>query len=194
MNAIMRKEKGGKMMKKVISILLLFLVMATMSTVGNATTTDTLAEELYSIGKPYGLREEDKVRIERYLSDYEVTNEQATKVVEKAKKMVEIFKKADAKSVKELTKSERDEFISISNQIADILGLKLEFNIKTGGKGSTVKIYKDGKLIEIVTLVNSETDKLAYTGNNTNILLVVSSVAVIALLAGIAVRKKFANA
>ena len=180
-------------MKKVISILVLFLVLATMSTVVKATTESSLADELYEIGKPYGLTVADKVRIERYISDYGVTDSQATKVVAKANEMVELFKSANASNVKELNKEERDQFVSIANQMADILGLTLEFSIKTGGTGSYVKIYKDGKLIEIVSLTNAGSNKLAYTGNNTKELLVVSSFAVVALVAVIAI-KKFANA
>ena len=72
----------------------------------------------------------------------------------------------------------------IANEAASIVGLTLTF------KNGTVEIYKDGKRIEALSL---NSGKLAYTGNNVNLVLVVSSV-VVALAAGFTIRKKFANA
>ena len=74
---------------------------------------------------------------------------------------------------------------SLANETAGIIGLTLKF------KAREVEIYKNGKLIETARY---DGDKLVYTGNNVNAVLVVSSVVVIALVAGFALRKKFANA
>ena len=75
--------------------------------------------------------------------------------------------------------------LGISITIVGIIGLTLKF------KAKEVEIYKNGKLIETARYDGS---KLVYTGNNVNAVLVVSSVVVIALVAGFALRKKFANA
>ena len=64
-----------------------------------------------------------------------------------------------------------------------MIGLTLVFN------SGTVEVYKDGVLIETVTLADS--GKLAYTGNS-NVALVVTSVAVIALATTVVVRKRMA--
>ncbi len=48
-----------------------------------------------------------------------------------------------------------------------------------------IEVYKDGKLIEVAT----SADKLVYTGNNVNILVIISSVMAIGL-AVILVAKK----
>ena len=72
-------------MKKTLSIIILvaMLVMA-LAGVANAATTKTLADELYAKGQKYGMTSADKVKIERYLSENPVTDEQANALVAKA--------------------------------------------------------------------------------------------------------------
>lgn len=176
-------------MKKILSIAVLFVIIATMCvTVVNATTSSELADTLYEMGKPYGLTTADKVKIERYVSDYNVTDEEADAVVAKAEEAVKVFEDAGVTKFSELSAEEVSELKTIANEAADILGIKLTF------EGKSVKMYKDGKLIETVTNNNG---KLSYTGNSTNTVLVVSSiaaVAVVALAVAFVARKKFANA
>lgn len=172
-------------MKKVVSFLIMLLVVAMMGTVVNATSVSELADTLYEMGEPYGLTSSDKVKIERYIADNELTDAQADKIVAKAEEAVAVMKNAGVTNYDDLSDAKKDELKTIANEAADILGLTLTF------KQGKVEIYQDGKLIETVTENNG---KLAYTGNNTNMVLVVSSVAVIALVAGFATRKKFANA
>ena len=80
----------------------------------------------------------------------------------------------------------------LAKEAAKVLGFTVV--IKTDGKTGTIRILKDSKVIDEIPY-NAVTDEilLADTGNNTNVALVVSSLAVVALVAGIAV-KKFANA
>ena len=177
-------------MKKVVSILILFVLLITMTTVVNASSADDLADTLYEMGEPYGLREADKVRIERYLADNDVTDEQADEIIAIAEEAIAVFEEAGVSTYSDLTNDQKDELKSLANEAADVLGITLVFGTKQ------VKMYQDGKLIEIVTLEDG--DILAYTGNSTsNIVLVVSSVAVVAI-ALVAItfvaRKKFANA
>lgn len=173
-------------MKKIVSFLILFVIVASLATVVNATSNSELAEKLYEMGKPYGLTSADKVRIERYLSDYPVTSEEADKIIAKAEEAVQVMKDAGVSNYKDLTAEQKDQMKSIANEAADILGVTLTFS------NGQVKVYQNGKLIETVTL--SSSGKLAYTGNNINTILVVSSVAVVALTAGLVAKKKFANA
>ena len=172
-------------MKKIVSILLVLIMVLGVCSVVNATTAVGLADELYSMGKPYGMTASLKVRIERYVSDYKVTNAEADKIVAKAEEAVKLMKEADATKYSELTDEEKEEMKKIANEAADILGLTLVI------KADSVEIYKDGKLIEVAKY---DGDKLMYTGNNVNTILVVSSVVAIALVASFTARKKFANA
>lgn len=173
-------------MKRTISILIL-LVMAVMLLGGcvNATTNNTLADELYALGAKYGMTSADKVRIERYLSEYPATEEEANQIMAKAKETVAIMETAGKTNVSELSKEQRKQLKTIANEAANIIDVTLTF------KSGKVEIYKSGKLIETVKLENG---KLAYTGNNVNVVLVVSSLAIVALITGFVARKKFANA
>ena len=67
----------------------------------------------------------------------------------------------------------KDQLKSIANSAASIVDVKLVF------KKGTVEIYDNkGKLIETVGQNNG---KLAYTGNNVNVVLTTSVIAIIAL-------------
>ena len=75
---------------------------------------------------------------------------------------------------------------TIAKSAAEIANVKLVF--KTG----SVEIYdQNGKLIETITENNG---KLAYTGNNVNIVLVVSVIATIALAITVVAKKKIVDA
>lgn len=174
-------------MKKIVSIVVLVAILVVAaSTVVNATTNSELADKLYQIGSKYGLTSGDKVKIERYLSDYPVTNEQADKLVEKANQAAGIMDAAGKTNISQLSKADKDALKAIANEAADIVDVQLTFN------KSSVTIKKNGKVIETI---KSENGKLTYTGNETNVVLVVSSVVAVALVATVVVvaRKKIAN-
>ena len=172
-------------MKKLLTISILAVMLVLMTITGvNATTNDNLADTLYNIGSKYGMTKSDKVKIERYLADNPVTESDANAIVAKANEAAKIMDEAGVTDFSKLSEDKKAEIKSIANQAASIVGVTLTY------KSGSVEIYKDGKLIETVTNNNG---KLAYTGNN-NIVLVVSSIAVIALASVAVARKKLANA
>ena len=122
--------------------------------------------------------------MERYLADHPVTDAQAQEIYAKALAMAKIMDDAGAKSYKDLTKAQKDQIRALANEAASILGVTLTF------KDGVVTAYKDGKQIGAFTLDG----KLAYTGNSVNSILVVSSIAVLALATGLVAKRKFANA
>lgn len=174
-------------MKKLLTVLLLaVMLLAAFATVVNATTTDTLADELYSIGATYGMTASDRVKIERYLAENPVTETEANAIVAKAEEAVAVMTSAGTTNYDDLTTEQKSELKSIATSAAEIIDVQLVF--KTG----SVEVYdQDGKLIETVTENNG---KLAYTGNNINIVLVVSVIAIIALAITVVAKKKFVNA
>lgn len=167
-----------------ISILVAMLVMAFAGIV-NATTTSTLADELYAKGEKYGITTADKVKIERYLSENPVTEDQANQIMAKANEAVAVMEEAGITNYDKLTTAQKDKLKSIATSAADIIDVKLVFK-----KGS-VEIYDNtGKLIETIGENNG---KLAYTGNNVSVVLTTSVVAVIALAITV-ISKRYANA
>lgn len=174
-------------MKKLVTVtlLLIMLVMA-FATIVNAATTSTLANDLYAKGAKYGMTTAEKVKIERYLSENPVTDAQADAILAKADEAVAVMEKAGVTNYTELTKAQKEELKTIATQAADLIDVKLVFKTKS------VEIYgKDGKLVETVTLNGG---KLAYTGNSTNVVLVVSGIATIALASIVVAKRKFAYA
>ena len=169
-------------MKKslLISILTAVIVMAC-ATLVNAATTETLADELYAKGKKYGMTSADKVKVERYLSENTVTDEQANAIVAKADEAIAVMEAAGTTDYSKLTDAQKDQVKSIANSAADIIDVKLVF------KKNTVEIYNNaGKLIETI---GNNNGKLAYTGNNVNVVLTTSVIAIIALAITVATKR-----
>ena len=169
-------------MKKslLISILTAVIVMAC-ATLVNAATTATLADELYAKGKKYGMTSADKVKVERYLSENTVTDEQANAIVAKADEAIAVMEAAGTTDYSKLTDAQKDQIKSVANSAADIIDVKLVF------KKNTVEIYNNaGKLIETI---GNNNGKLAYTGNNVNVVLTTSVIAVIALAITVATKR-----
>lgn len=172
------------MRKLLTSVLLIVMLVMVVAPFVNAATSDTLADDLYAKLSAYGMTSADKVKVERYLADNEVTDEQASAILAKADEAIAIMDAEGTKDVRELSADAKAKIKAIAQETASTIGLTLVF---TSG---TVEVYKDGELIDTVTLSNS--GKLAYTGNNINVLLVVASVAVIALATTVVVRKRMA--
>ena len=171
-------------MKKLLtSVLLIVMLVMVVAPFVNA-SSETLADDLYAKLSAYGMTSADKVKVERYLADNEVTDEQASAILAKADEAIAIMDAEGTKDVRELSADAKAKIKAIAQEAASTIGLTLVF---TSG---TVEVYKDGELIDTVTLSNS--GKLAYTGNNMNVLLVVASVAVIALATTVVVRKRMA--
>ena len=81
-------------MKKILTIgILLIITLMAFAGIVNAATTDTLAEELYAKGQKYGMTTADKVKIERYLSENPVTEDQANALIAKADEAVAVMEK-----------------------------------------------------------------------------------------------------
>ena len=169
-------------MKKTLTIAILaVMLIMTMMTIVNAATSSALPNELYAIGSQYGMRESDRVKMERYLQEYPLSDADCNRILALAQQADQIMKDNNTNNLNDLTGDVKSRLIALANEAAAIAGVTLDF------KSDRIDVYKNGKLIETMT----SNDKLPYTGNETNIALVVSSVAVIALAAtGIAVATK----
>lgn len=169
-------------MKKTLTVAVLFVMLVSLLVTGvNAVSTSELVEKLYEMGQPYGITSADKVKLERFLSENPVSDSDANAILAKAEEAVAIMEEAGVTDVKQLTTEQKNQIKSLANDAASILGVTLVF------KAGNLEVYKDGKLVEALSYSN---DKLAYTGNTVNMVLVVSSVAVIALVATYVVARK----
>ena len=176
-------------MKKIVTIATIFLMVVMFATtIVSAATKESLVNDLYALTSKYGVTEADKIKAERFLSDNSITDEQANQIYAKAKEAIKVLEEAGVTDVKkldtQLTKQQKLKFQSLCQETADIVGVTLTY------RNGTAEVYKNGKKIEVFYFTDG---KLAYTGNNINIVLVVSSVAVIALATVYIVRKKKTN-
>ena len=173
-------------MKKTLTVVILFVMLVSLLATGvSAVSTDEMIEKVYNMAVPYGATSADKVKMERFFADNPITDEQADQIIAKAEEAVALMQSAGTTNIKDLTVEQKNQLKSIANEAASIVGVSLVF------RAGTVEIYKDGKLVETLT---SNTGTLAYTGNTMNIVLVVSSIAIIALGTAVIARKRLANA
>ena len=180
-------------MKKVLITTLLFIIVATCSTMARATTCEELPSKIYSVGAKYGVTESHKLKMERFLAKYPATDEQCDQVMEKVNAVVKIFEEAGVTRLGDLPKAKLQEVQNLATEAANILNVKLVW------KSDRVEIYYNGKAVNgsAVDVIYYNSSKLVYTGNEfnlVNVAFVVSSVASVALVAGFIQRKKFANA
>lgn len=162
-------------MKKILTVTIIFVILVMMAVTVNAATSSDLANTLYKKGSKYGVTESDKVRIERYIADSNITDAEANEIIAKVDEAVAIMEEAGVTSYNDLTDKQKSELKSIANEVASVAGLTLKFGT------NKVEIYKGNKLVETATKTNG---KLQYTGNNSTVLVVTSiSLAIIALVA-----------
>ena len=172
-------------MKKVLIATILFVMVAVFATtMVNAATGAELPNLIYEKGAKYGVTEGHKVKMERYLAKHPATDAQADAVMAKVDEVAAVYEKAGVTNMAKLSAADLKKVQDLATEAAAIL------NVKIAWDGAKVTIYYEGRVEDVIEF----SDKLPYTGNDTNIALVVSSVAVVALAAGFIARRKLANA
>ena len=173
-------------MKKVLTIAIVFvMLMMVAMTVVNAATSETLADELYAIGAKYGMTKGDKLQMERYLAEHALTEKECNDILSLAKDAQDIMKANNTTDVRSLDKEVRSRLLTLANEAASIAGVTLDV------KADSVDVIVGG---EVWTSLSTD-GKVPYTGNDMNVALVVSSIAVIALaavVATVATKKRLA--
>ena len=175
-------------MKKLITIAVLFVMVAMLATtIVNAATSNTLPDDLYAIGAKYGMKASEKVKMERYLADHPLSDSECNQILAYAQEADSIMKANGTTDIKSLPSDVKAQLKGLANEAASVAGVTLDFT------SNGVNVYdENGTLLDSISA--DSLGKLAYTGNSVNVVLVVSSVAVVALAAGMIARKKFANA
>ena len=172
-------------MKKTLIIVTLFVMLIALTLTGVKASSATLANDLYAKLAPYGATNTEKVRIERYVADNNVTDAQAATVLAKVDAAIAVMNAEGVTDYRQLSESGKSQIKALAQEAANAVGLTLTF---TDG---TVQVYSQtGKLIDAQK--TGASGKLAYTGNG-NTALVVSSIAVIALAAIVVAKKGFAK-
>lgn len=172
-------------MKKLLTVSIIAVMFIMLAITGvNASTKDALANRLYEIGAKYGMTAADRAKLESYLADNPVSDAEAESVIADAEAAAKVMEEAGVTDYKKLPAEDKATVRGLANNAASTLDVTLAFT------SNGVEVYKDGKLLDTIT---DNGGKLVYTGNNSTV-LVVSSIAVIALVAFVVAGKKLANA
>lgn len=172
-------------MKKVITSIALMIMLTVFYVMPvNAVTSQKLADQLYAMGSPYGMTTADKVKIQRYVDQYGVTDDQANAVVEEASKATQILKTTGTKNLSTETKNQLK---TIATEIGKIIDVTVVFT-----SDKTIDIYKDNVKIESISTENRSqgTAKLPYTGNNYIYTIAGCGIGIIALATVVFIRRK----
>lgn len=173
-----------------VALLLVMLIGIFAGTVNAATESELLeylSKEFTVGGETVSISESDKVKIERYLNENEVTAEQADYVIGKVDEAIAILQSAGETDLTKLSREDKDSLISIANDAASELGLSVSYDASS----KTLSVYKDGELIESTSITSGS--ELVQTGSTNYVLYAVIAVAVIAI-AAVVVKKVRANA
>ena len=171
---------------KIFMLVVLLLILAT--TIVSANAGEELLAELsktYTVGgKELTISSADKVKIERYLAEHEITEAQKNTLLEKLNGIIDIMNSENVSDPAKLSKENKEKAIKLAEEGASAINLKLVADTVS----NTIKIYdNNGKLVETAKIENG---KLAYTGNNSYIYVVAPVVALIAIATFAIVRKK----
>lgn len=158
-------------MKKLKTVMLSATAVSlfTCSIVG-ASTADVI-DEIYAIGSKYGATAAEKVKLERFVEDNDITKTQTEELLEKANEVDAIMEAAGVTDFSELSSSDIALVKSLANEAASAVGVTLSF------QDGAIEIYKDGVLIE---KIENNDGKLVYTGNTAFIALATSGVIIAA--------------
>ena len=168
-------------MKKVLKIALVFVIVLLCSvTVVKAATNEDLiacAKKNYDInGKTYTLKAADRVKVERILKQYPVTDEQADQIIGMVDEGVEVLRKANLTDPTKLSKADKEKLLDLGQRAARIAGFELTYDAKT----DALSLYRDGVLVDQATT----SDALVQTGSKdySYIVYAGAGVAVIAIV------------
>ena len=171
-------------MKKVLTIsILVALVLTLACTVVRATTESELEayiKQTHTVaGKTVKLEADKVVKVERYLSTHDVTDEQATAVKAKIDEGKALLNKAGVADYTKMSRADKQQLLKIGQEAAKALGLTMTYNASE----KRVEIYEGTKMLDSQPI---NADILVQTGSNNVVYIVLAAAAIIAI-AGVAV-------
>ncbi len=174
-----------KKLAKIFTIVAFIAILTT--TVVNASASDDLIAELSKSrtigGKTVTLSASDRVKLERYLSEHPITEEEKNSIVANVDEAVAIMEAEGTADLSKLSADAKEKITTLAKAAASEMDLTLVVDTV----GNTIKVYdENGTLIESARVENGT---LAYTGNNSFVYIVAPVVAIIAI-AAVVIGKK----
>jgi len=167
-------------MNKVLKIALVFviLLLCSVTVVKAATNEDLIAyasKEFDVNGETVSLKAADKIKVERNLKKYPVTDEQADQIIAKIDAGIAILRAAKQADPTKLSQADKERLLALGQEAARIAGFELTYDAAT----DALSLYRNGVLIDQATT----SDALVQTGSAdySYIVYAIAGVAIIAI-------------
>ena len=156
-------------MRKILSITLMLVAVLSLNLNVKAASEDELLAHMTKTfqiaGGDVKLLDSDVVKLERYLSENEITGEQADKIIANVDKIVAIMNSEGVRDPLKLNATKRKEVLNLAKEAASFAGASLTYDYTN----KVVSVYKDGKLVDTASI---KPYKLAQTGSSNTIYVV----------------------
>lgn len=192
-----------KSLMVIILIIVVIIGLAMLGTKSEATTEKELEEYMYQehnfSGITYIIRDTDKVKLQKFFKENDLTDEQATKIKNLIDEAINLMNEDGATEPNKVsTKEKKTQLISYAKQAAAVMGLSASYD----STETRLDIYKDGVLLDSVpffwgviptedgTKVITTESKLAKTGSINYEYIIIPGVVLVAGTIFIIARKK----
>lgn len=171
-------------MKKIMPLVIALVVSLCFVSTASAKVNDKLLDYAKSTHKIAGenvkLSNSDIVKVERYLTQNEVTDAEATQIIAKMDEIIAVLDKAGETDLTKLSDAQKDEVLALAKEAAAVVGATLSYD----NSSKVLTVYQNGTKIEAISV----NPYLKQTGS-TNMIYVVAGIAVLGI-AAVIVRKK----
>jgi hypothetical protein len=163
-------------MKKIIKNIL-FIVVAVIlfgfnnvSAMSESELESKLTKAYVINGTTFQVDSSQKIQIERYLKQNEISSSDADKIAAKVDEAVKVIEASNAKSISALDKNTKNKLISIANDVSNTTSVKISVS------DGAISVYNtDG------TLFTKIEDSVVKQTNNNNIIIVTSLVSLVGI-------------
>ncbi len=171
-------------MKKIMPLVIALVLSLCFVTTASAKVNDKLLNYAKSTHKVAGenvkLSNSDIVKVERYLTQNEVTDAEATQIIAKMDEIIAVLDKAGESDLSKLSDATKDKVLSLAKEAAAVVGATLSYD----NSSKVLTVYQNGTKIEAISV----NPYLKQTGS-TNLMYVVAGITVLGI-AAVIVRKK----
>lgn len=161
-------------MKKMILVIITFIASLSFMITSNAEVNQYLLDYATKshkiLGEDVTLPNSEIVKVERFLSQNTITDDEALNVINKLEAIKEIINNEGIKDITKLSKSKKQEIMILAEEAASIVGATISYD----NTEKVIAIYKDGIMIENVSL----SPYLKQTGTSNNEIILYSLMAV----------------
>lgn len=169
-----RMPRGGIMVKKVIQIIVALMLFVGVSSNVYAKENKVLdyARGTHIIaGDVVKLSNSDIVKVERFLQENEISEDDQDKIIAKLDSIVAILDRAGTSNVTMLDASTKERILNIAKEAAQIVGVTLTYD----NTNKILSVYQNGVMVDAF-FANSY---LKQTGD-TNVMIIVGTLLIIA--------------